>query len=52
VIEWWPVGIKWLSDLPDGVKVLFDILASFGTLVAAALAAVTIRQAKKQAKAS
>lgn len=44
--------IEWLGDLPDGWKVLFDILASVGTLAAAVLAAVTIRQAKKQAKAS
>jgi hypothetical protein len=44
--------IDWLGNLPDGVKVLFDILASIGTLAAAVLAAITIRQAKVQAKES
>ncbi len=44
--------IDWLGALRDGVKVLFDVLASVGTLAAAILAAVTIRQAKPQAEES
>ena len=51
-IQWWHFPIKWLGDHSGGVTVLFDIPASIGTLTAAVLAAVTIRQAKRQAKAS
>ena len=44
--------IEWLAGLPEWVKTALDLLSVVATAAAAVLAAVTIRQAKKQAKAS